>query len=55
MNVYWLEQTADDVPADNQWLSAGEIQCLSRMQFAKASHGLAIRSLDGEARCGRPP
>jgi 4'-phosphopantetheinyl transferase len=35
MDVYWLEQTADDVPADNQWLSAGEIQCLSRMQFPK--------------------
>ena len=35
MNVYWLEQTDADVPAENQWLSAGEILFLGRMRFAK--------------------
>ncbi len=35
MNIYWLEKTADDVPAHNRWLSAGETQCLSRLRFAK--------------------
>ena len=35
MNVYWLEQTDADVPAENQWLSPGEILSLGRMRFAK--------------------
>src|SRR5579864_2436135 len=35
MNVYWLEQTEADVPAENQWLSASEILTLGRMRFAK--------------------
>lgn len=35
MNVYWLEQTDADVPAENQWLSAGEILFLGRLRFAK--------------------
>jgi len=35
MNVYWLEQTDADVPAENQWLSAGETLFLGRMRFAK--------------------
>ena len=35
MNVYWLEQTAADVPAENQWLSPAEILSLGRMRFAK--------------------
>lgn len=35
MNVYWLEQTAADVPAENQWLSAGEVLFLGRLRFAK--------------------
>jgi len=35
MNVYWLEQTEADVPADNDWLSANEAICLSTMRFAK--------------------
>jgi 4'-phosphopantetheinyl transferase len=34
MNVYWLEQTDADVPAENRWLSAGEISSLGRMRFA---------------------
>ena len=35
MNVYWLEQTDADVPAENQWLSAGEIFFLGRLRFAR--------------------
>ncbi len=35
MNVYWLEQTDADVPAENQWLSAGEILFLGRLRFAR--------------------
>src|SRR5208283_2826825 len=35
MDVYWLEQTEADVPAENQWLSAGEMLCLAGLRFAK--------------------
>jgi 4'-phosphopantetheinyl transferase len=35
MNVYWLEQTEADVPADNDWLSANEAVCLNGMRFAQ--------------------
>jgi 4'-phosphopantetheinyl transferase len=35
MNVYWLEQTEPDVPAENDWLSASEAVCLSGMRFLK--------------------
>jgi 4'-phosphopantetheinyl transferase len=35
MRVYWLEQTETDVPADNHWLSAAEIERLSTLRFAK--------------------
>jgi 4'-phosphopantetheinyl transferase len=35
MNVYWLEQTEVDVPAENDWLSANEATCLNGMRFAK--------------------
>ncbi len=35
MDVYWLEQTEDDVPAENQWLSTREMLCLAGMRFAK--------------------
>jgi len=35
MDVYWLEQIEADVPADNQWLSEGEKQCLNGLRFAK--------------------
>lgn len=35
MDVYWLEQTEADVPAENQWLSAREMLCLAGMRFAK--------------------
>jgi 4'-phosphopantetheinyl transferase len=35
MNVYWLEQTEADVPAENDWLSANEATCLGGMRFAK--------------------
>jgi 4'-phosphopantetheinyl transferase len=35
MNVYWLEQTEADVPAENDWLSTNEAACLNGMRFAK--------------------
>ncbi len=35
MNVYWVEQTEANVPADNDWLSARESVCLNAMRFAK--------------------
>jgi 4'-phosphopantetheinyl transferase len=35
MNVYWLEQTQADVPAENDWLSPNEAACLSRLRFPK--------------------
>jgi 4'-phosphopantetheinyl transferase len=35
MNVYWLEQTEADLPAENDWLSANEAVCLNGMRFAK--------------------
>lgn len=34
-HVYWLEQTEAHVPAENDWLSAGESVCLSGLRFAK--------------------
>jgi len=35
MNVYWLEQTAADVPEEDQWLGASELLALERLRFAK--------------------
>jgi 4'-phosphopantetheinyl transferase len=35
MNLYWLEQTEAQVPAENDWLSASEAVCLNAMRFAK--------------------
>ncbi len=35
MNVYWLEQTEADVPAENDWLSEKEALFLDAMRFAK--------------------
>jgi 4'-phosphopantetheinyl transferase len=35
VNVYWLEQTEADVPAENDWLSTNEAACLDGMRFAK--------------------
>src|SRR5579864_1651730 len=35
MNVYWLEQSEADVPAENNWLSANEAACLTGLRFAK--------------------
>ena len=34
-NVYWLEQTESDVPADNDWLSANEAIRLNAMRIPK--------------------
>lgn len=35
LDVFWLEQAESDVPAGNQWLSAGEALCLSGLRFPK--------------------
>lgn len=35
MAVYWLEQNDQDVPAENDWLSASETVRLQGMRFAK--------------------
>jgi 4'-phosphopantetheinyl transferase len=35
MDVYWLEQNAGDVPARDDWLSAGEARVFDNMRFAK--------------------
>ena len=35
MEVYWLEQSEADVPAENDWLSANEAARLNAMRFAK--------------------
>ena len=35
MEVHWLEQIEADVPAENAWLSAGEIARLNGMRIAK--------------------
>ena len=35
MKLHWLEQAATDVPADNDWLSAGEATRLSALRVPK--------------------
>ena len=35
MKVYWLEQTEAETPAENDWLSKGEMVRLDAMRFAK--------------------
>ncbi len=35
MDVYWLEQSEADVPAENDWLSAYEATCLNTLRIAK--------------------
>ena len=35
MNVYWLEQTETDVPAENDWLSQNEVARLDALRFSK--------------------
>jgi len=35
MDIYWLEQSAADVPADDDWLSASELQRLEAMHVPK--------------------
>ncbi len=35
MDVYWLEQTAADLPAEDDWLSAIEVLRLDGMRFPK--------------------
>lgn len=35
MDVFWLEQSVADVPEQADWLSAGELACLSSMRFEK--------------------
>ena len=35
MDVYWLEQTATDVPVENDWLNASETVRLNGLRFPK--------------------
>lgn len=35
MHVFWLEQTAAGVPAEDDWLGPGEKETLSRLRFAR--------------------
>ncbi len=35
MHIYWLQQSASDLPSDDAWLSAGERECLNDMHFPK--------------------
>jgi phosphopantetheinyl transferase len=35
MRVYWLEQSENDLPVDNDWLSVSELERLHRFRFAK--------------------
>ena len=35
MDVYWLEQSNADLPAQNDWLSAGDLVRLNAMRFEK--------------------
>lgn len=35
MDVYWLEQSEEDVPSDDCWLSPGEAVRLQKLRFAK--------------------
>jgi 4'-phosphopantetheinyl transferase len=35
MDIYWLEQTESDVPANNNWLSPHEAAALAAMRFLK--------------------
>jgi len=35
LDVYWLEQNNTDMPAHNDWLSAGDLAHLSAMRFEK--------------------
>ncbi len=55
MRVYWLEQAEKDVPETNGWLCAAEIARLNRLPVCKTPHGLALGTLDGEARGRCPP
>ena len=35
MHIYWLEQSARDVPADDNWLCPNELACLKNLRFDK--------------------
>jgi 4'-phosphopantetheinyl transferase len=35
MNLHWLEQCADDIPKENDWLNGREVHFLDGLRFAK--------------------
>jgi 4'-phosphopantetheinyl transferase len=35
MDVYWLEQTEEDLPKENDWLSGSELSFMEGLRFAK--------------------
>ncbi len=52
MEIYWLEQTDADVPAENDWLSANEAVRLNTMRFARRRNDSETRTLDGQECAG---
>ena len=55
MDVYWLEQTEADVPAENDWLSASEDGPPEQHALCEAPRRLAAGTLDGKTRPVRLP
>ena len=48
MDVYWLEQTEADLPAENDWLSASEVDPPGWYAFCQTPRRLAAGTLDRE-------
>ena len=55
MDVYWLEQTEADLPAENDWLSASEAAPPGWHAFSQTPRRLAAGTLDGETCTGGLP
>ena len=59
MNVYWLEQTEKDLPAQNDWLSADEISRIEGMRFVKRRSDWTLGRWTAKralaSYCGMPP
>lgn len=51
MDVYWLEQTEADVPAGEEWLSAGEALRLNAIPFAKRHNDWRLGRWTAKSAC----
>jgi 4'-phosphopantetheinyl transferase len=51
MDVYWLEQTEADVPAGEEWLSAGEALRLNAIPFAKRRNDWRLGRWTAKSAC----